>query len=256
LFLSSGIDITANTSLGNIVSGSLYIGGAVSAVTATDNILKNGVDAIVVEDLYAVGPNSTVTANNNCIAGNSISGLRVATLSYSGGLGSLNAQNNWWGAASGPSGVGPGSGDAIVDPDGVVDFTPFLASSNCGETADVNVTKTDAPDPGHVGQKLTYTITVHNDGPDSASGVTLVDTLPKTAGFGSAISTQGTCVRTKTGVTCNIGTMANGATVTVTIVVKPTKKGTITNTVTVASTSPTDPNLSNNTASTTTTVKP
>jgi hypothetical protein len=40
----------------------------------------------------------------------------------------LNADNNWWGAASGPSGVGPGTGDAIVDPDLVVDFSPFLTA--------------------------------------------------------------------------------------------------------------------------------
>lgn len=83
-------------------------------------------------------------------------------------------------------------------------------------SADVMVAKADAPDPAHVGQKLTYTVTVHNNGPDSASGVTLVDTLPKTPGFGSVSTTQGTCVRSKTGVSCSIGTMANAATVTVT----------------------------------------
>jgi uncharacterized repeat protein (TIGR01451 family) len=123
-------------------------------------------------------------------------------------------------------------------------------------SADLSVTKTDSPDPAHVGQKLTYTVAVTNNGPDQATGVILSDTLPKTTGFGSVSTTQGTCTRTKTGVMCNLGTLASGGTATVTIVVKPTQKGTITNTVTVAATSPTDPNTANNTASQSTVVKP
>jgi uncharacterized repeat protein (TIGR01451 family) len=123
-------------------------------------------------------------------------------------------------------------------------------------SADLSVTKADSPDPGHVGQKLTYTIPVTNNGPDSATAVTLTDTLPKTTGFGTVSTTQGTCTRTKTGVTCNLGNLASGATATVTIVVKPTQKGTITNTVTVTDTSPSDPNTANNTATQSTTVKP
>ena len=37
----------------------------------------------------------------------------------------LNAENNWWGAPNGPSGVGLGSGDAVT---ARVDFTPFLTT--------------------------------------------------------------------------------------------------------------------------------
>jgi uncharacterized repeat protein (TIGR01451 family) len=124
--------------------------------------------------------------------------------------------------------------------------------------ADLSVSKTGSPSVAHVGQKLTYTIPVTNNGPDSATGVTLTDTWQpaKTTGFGSVTSTQGTCARTKKGVSCNLGTLTSGQIVTVTIVVKPTVKGTITNTVIVAATSPTDPNTTNNTATLTTTVIP
>lgn len=45
-------------------------------------------------------------------------------------------------------------------------------------TADVTVQMTDSPDPVRVGSTLTYTITVRNNGPDMAAGVTLTDTLP------------------------------------------------------------------------------
>jgi uncharacterized repeat protein (TIGR01451 family) len=124
--------------------------------------------------------------------------------------------------------------------------------------ADVSVTKADNPDPVHVGQNLTYTITVTNNGPASATGVTATDQLPKNAGFGSASTTKGTCALKpqKRVVTCTLGTLARGETVTITIMVKPTKKGTITNVVTVQSASPPDSNTANNTAREDTLVQP
>jgi hypothetical protein len=128
LFTSTGITITGNSSIGNTVSGTIYLGGGDSMVTISSNVLNNGVEAIVVEDPYSVGANSGITVSpNNCIAGNSTNGLRVA---HSGYTGALSAVNNWWGAASGPNynGTGPGTGDKITDPDHVVTFTPFLTS--------------------------------------------------------------------------------------------------------------------------------
>ena len=126
------------------------------------------------------------------------------------------------------------------------------------DVADLEVTKTDAPDPAHVGQNLTYTIGVSNKGPQAAIGVSLNDTLPKNAGFCSVASSQGTCTikPAKRLVTCSLGNLAAGGTATVTIVVKPTSKGVISNTVDVAATSPPDPVTANNRATATTTVTP
>ena len=117
---------------------------------------------------------------------------------------------------------------------------------------------TDSPDPAHVGQNLTYTIVVRNGGQDKASGVSMTDQLPKNAGFGSVTTTQGSCTLkpSKNIVGCDLGTMTNGATATISIVVKPTSKGTITNTASVTLTSPTDPSTANNTATAKTTVQP
>jgi hypothetical protein len=131
MFLSSGISITGNSSIGNTSDGTIYIGGAVSGVTVSSNVLNNGVEGVVLEDQFSVGPNSNVTISaNNCIAGNTTNGMRVAHLGYAGAAHSLNATNNWWGAASGPkyNGAGPGTGDNIADPDLVVNFSPFLTS--------------------------------------------------------------------------------------------------------------------------------
>jgi hypothetical protein len=131
MFISTGISITGNTSIGNTLSGTIYLGGGDSNVTIASNVLNNGVEAIVIEDPYSVGPNSNVTISpNNCIAGNSVNGLRVSHLGYAGAAHSLSAINNWWGAASGPryNGAGPGTGDKITDPDAVVNFSPFLTS--------------------------------------------------------------------------------------------------------------------------------
>jgi uncharacterized repeat protein (TIGR01451 family) len=112
--------------------------------------------------------------------------------------------------------------------------------------ADLSVTKSDTPDPVHVGQPLIYTIEVANSGPQTATQVTLTDNLPKNAGFGSASATQGSCSVRRRTVTCNLGDIVSGQTVEVTIEVKPTKRGTITNTVSVTAGSPTDPNAANN----------
>ena len=126
------------------------------------------------------------------------------------------------------------------------------------QVADLVVVKTDAPDPVHVGQPLVYTVKVTNEGPLAATGVTLTDNLPKNAGFGSTSTTQGTCTAkpAKRLVTCNLGNLAAGATITVTISVKPTSKGTITNSARAVAASPPDPNTANNADTETTTVVP
>ncbi|HUQ43029.1 MAG TPA: DUF11 domain-containing protein [Candidatus Limnocylindria bacterium] len=135
-----------------------------------------------------------------------------------------------------------------------VDATPPF-DATLADTADLALTKTDAPDPVKVNGTLTYTLVVRNNGPLAATGVTLTDQLPKGAGFGSATTTQGSCAKpSKSSITCSLGTIASGSSVTVTITIKPTGPGILTNSATVSATSPRDPNTANNTATATTTV--
>ena len=63
--------------------------------------------------------------------GNTVAGLEV---SMGGHSGTLNAENNWWGSSTGPMNLSNpgGTGDNVIDPDGVVDFTPWLTASAGG----------------------------------------------------------------------------------------------------------------------------
>ncbi len=101
---------------------------------------------------------------------------------------------------------------------------------------------------------LTYTIGVNNAGPNDASAVKVVDTLPAGTTFVSATGTNWTCTGTTT-VTCNRtgGNLAPGAAPNITIVVTaPATPGSITNSATVSS--PNDNTPGNNTASAVTSV--
>jgi uncharacterized repeat protein (TIGR01451 family) len=118
----------------------------------------------------------------------------------------------------------------------------FLAYAPAAETApgdlaDLGVTKSDGPEPVAVGGTVTYTIVVTNAGPQNATGVTLTDGLPNHTNFVSATSSSGSCGRRGNRVVCEIGNLAADATkanaVTVTIQVRTTRTGTITNTASV-----------------------
>jgi len=120
--------------------------------------------------------------------------------------------------------------------------------------ADLSVTKTDSPDPVRVGGHLTYTLVVTNSGPETATDVTLTDTLPRTMRVVSTSTAAGSCAVAGPVVTCNLANIAVGASVTVTIRVTPTRSGSLTNMATV-SFSGTDPDPVDNTDAETTTVR-
>jgi uncharacterized repeat protein (TIGR01451 family) len=118
-------------------------------------------------------------------------------------------------------------------------------------TADVEVTQRALNDPVVPGGILTYTFGVANNGPSTALGVTLTDTIPAATTFISANTTLGSCSGTTT-VTCNLGTMTLGQTATITIQVQaPLAGGLIasnTGTVTTTTTDPATPNTASATS--------
>jgi uncharacterized repeat protein (TIGR01451 family) len=144
--------------------------------------------------------------------------------------------------------------------DGRDDATPIVATGFAVNALglvgvpppDLSVTKTDSPDPVAVGQELTYTLTVTNNGPGDATGVMLTDSLPANVTFQSASSG---CMHATGTVTCSLGDLANGAAATVEISVTPQSEGTITDTASVEG-DQTDPDTADNTVSEDTTVQP
>jgi uncharacterized repeat protein (TIGR01451 family) len=123
------------------------------------------------------------------------------------------------------------------------------------KVSDLAIMQTDSPDPVKPNKPLTYTISVTNNGPSDATGVTLTDTLSAQVTFVSATSSQGSCNESGGIVTCELGSVANGTTATVTIIVKPKggKTKMITNVATVTG-NESDANGINNTATETTKV--
>jgi uncharacterized repeat protein (TIGR01451 family) len=110
--------------------------------------------------------------------------------------------------------------------------------------ADVAVTKTVSNPAPAVGTNVTYTVTVSDLGPSDASGVALTDVLPTGLAFVSAAPSQGTYTAA-TGVWA-VGSVANGASATLSVVATVTQAGTIVNTATKTAGDQTDPNPSNN----------
>jgi predicted outer membrane repeat protein len=125
---TGGLEFHGGSVTGNSVSpggdgGGIYdisTGGLrVTNVLFSDNTATGG-------DGGAIYDNSSVATgpvSDNCIFGNTatIGGGGILRVSSP----DLNAIDNWWGAATGPSEAGPGTGDAVSSN---VTFAPFLTS--------------------------------------------------------------------------------------------------------------------------------
>ncbi|MFZ5365172.1 MAG: peptidoglycan-binding protein [Patescibacteria group bacterium] len=121
------------------------------------------------------------------------------------------------------------------------------------ESADVAITKTDAADPVTLGNNIQYDVTVTNNGPSDATNVDVTDTLPAGVTYVSATPSQGSCSELAGTVTCNLNTINNGNSATITIIVTPTSSGSFTNNISVTATE-SDPTPGNNSDSEDTTV--
>ena len=114
------------------------------------------------------------------------------------------------------------------------------------DPADLEVTKTVNNSKPTVGDTIDYTITVQNNGPDTATNVVATDVLPSSLRVKSVTTSQGTCTTGQT-VTCSIGTLLDDSRVTIIVRAEVLSAGTIRNTVSTTL-SEYDPNPDNNTA--------
>jgi uncharacterized repeat protein (TIGR01451 family) len=103
-----------------------------------------------------------------------------------------------------------------------------------------------ATSPTPLNGVVTYTLKVTNKGPSTATNVQLADPAPAGIVYQSSTPTQGTCAVTAALVTCSLGSVTVGQTVTVTIKAKATKVGTLANTATVVGEGGTETNTADN----------
>jgi uncharacterized repeat protein (TIGR01451 family) len=117
---------------------------------------------------------------------------------------------------------------------------------------DLSISKT-GPHFFNLGWHAYWTITVTNNGSVAADGVTVTDNMPADLTGVHGNPSTGSCSTSGSTITCNLGSLAPGASATVFVAGATHSAGTITNTASVSSTTrDTDP--SNNSASATSTV--
>ena len=190
----------------------------------------------------------------------------------------INLANN---TAGSPISVGSSPDAVAVTPDGQSAFvtdsgtntvTPIAVAGNSpgaavtvgsganavavvgAGVADTSITETGPSAEVAPGTNATYTLTAANAGPNVSTGTTVTDTLPAGATLVSATASQGVCAQGPGGtVICNLSGLGVSGTATITIVVEALSAGSLTNVASVAG-NEFDPNLANNTTSTTTTV--
>jgi uncharacterized repeat protein (TIGR01451 family) len=144
-------------------------------------------------------------------------------------------------------------GTAIVDI-GMDEYLPGAVPM-----ADLAVERSVSPSPAEAGQNVTYTIRVRNDGPDRATGVVLTETLDPVLSLVSAAFGDGAPCTQPDAVVCAIGEVAADTTDVVVTIVAATPDlpavTQITSTATVTA-NESDPDASNNTASSVSQVVP
>jgi parallel beta-helix repeat protein len=122
---------SAATVSDNLIDGTgIRFGIVLSGGTGGSQITGNALTPAAGATSLGISIGSSVTTagtriNRNAIAGNSLGGISSFSST------TIDATCNWWGAASGPSGKGPGTGDSIpTTSPGPVTFQPWLGSNN------------------------------------------------------------------------------------------------------------------------------
>lgn len=110
---------------------------------------------------------------------------------------------------------------------------------NC---VDLTLRQTVSPDPAAGGKDVILQFTAGNDGPITATSVTLVSPLPRGARF---IWASPGCVNLDLSIQCNLGSLASGAIRPVTIVLRPEAEQSMTSSASVEAAQP-DLNPENN----------
>ncbi len=235
--------VTPNACLaGNCVTNTATVVNSTQTACATVHVPKN-VNVVLTKTVSNLAPNVgqdfyyTITATNNGSA--SATGVQVldklpAGLIYKAYLatqGTYNSVTGIWNVGTIAMCknavlyilVTPNAclaGNCVTNTATVVNSTQTACATVHVPMANVVLTKTASNLNPSVGQDFYYTITTKNNGPDNATGVQVTDVIPAGLTYKAYQSTQGT-YNSVTGI-WNVGTLANGASATLYILVTPT----------------------------------
>jgi uncharacterized repeat protein (TIGR01451 family) len=236
-----GVTVGVSTYSNAAQTASLGVGNSASGNSNNPAVTLNGTLAtdLVIDAVSARGNNTLTATAGQTQLYNLQSGVNGGDSRGAGSTkpGGGNVTTSWTSA-------GAGANHWV---DGIVNLRVA--------TADMAITtSTPSPDPVMTGQQATWTLTVTNNGASFAGAVTTTDPAPAGWTIVSATPSVGSC--TAGTVNCALGTMASGATATITVVATTggATLGTINSTATVATTT-TDPTAANNTATVTTVVE-
>ena len=160
--VSGNVGVASDGSTSAGILATTYYGAGTSALIQYNNLTGN-TEGIAVG--YDAADTSDVEAHRNNISSNATAGVSTTNGPQ------VDATCNWWGDASGPSGGGPGTGDAVV---GDVVFTPWLTTSDLagpcnGPLTTLTVVKVVTNDNG--GLKVVADFPLFIDGFPVTSGV-------------------------------------------------------------------------------------
>jgi uncharacterized repeat protein (TIGR01451 family) len=226
--------------VGQSLTYTLHVANA-GPSNATAVVLADGLPAGV--SLVSAQPSQgscTGTATVSCALGTLAVGGQ-ATLVIEGVVNAAGSLTDTATVTSGVADPDPSNNSAAV--------TVTAVSGQPGAEADLALALTADPHLLLVGETVTYTLDVGNNGPEDATGVVLSDVLPAGVSPASVETSQGTCSGTTT-VSCALDTLAVGDGAEVVITAVATAAGTLLDTASVTSAGD-DPDPSNNNASVT-----
>ena len=183
-------------------------------------------------------PNGTVVANLHPLASGASATITIAVFASASG----QVVNT----------VTVGDPDEVAPAEIDTDLSNNTATSVIQVSpADVSIVVNNPQDPLFLGSNAVYQLEVANNGPATATNVTVLDSL----GLGGMIVQASAGTITNGILTANLGSLAPGQMVTIYVVVAPTASGTLVNSASITSDN-IDPNPNNNSSSSSNLVSP
>ncbi|MCP4356417.1 MAG: DUF11 domain-containing protein, partial [Chloroflexi bacterium] len=206
LYINGSTNITVTNVTANNRNQGLYANN-LTGLSVSCTTLRNNATGMYVQN----NSSTAVTLFDNYIGGNTTGLNNIATPIV------ITAENNYWGASNGPSNLG-GSGDSYS---GNVDASPFLTSlpACLYSDADLAMSKSVNATTLNPGSTITYTLTITNNGPDEAIGLTITDSIPISVTVSGVISSGASIIQSNASnvYTWTVDSLAANATSYITI---------------------------------------